>query len=588
MSLTHYSRNAYYRNPYGAVPCDTAVLLRCDYTDYNCVPVLYFRYEAFDCCKTFSFEPDKTILRDGIFTVEFNLDSTVFHDAGVYFYWFSAKNGERTNDFQITVYEKQLTVPDWFLNSIIYQVFPDRFYKAADKRAVPKPNSFLYSDWNDIPMYIKDNKQRIARWEFFGGNLKGIKEKLEYIKNLGADTVYINPIFEARSNHRYDTADYHKVDSLLGGDEAFCELVDEMKTENMHVILDGVFNHTGKCSKYFSDCKNENSPYKDWYCFKEDGTYDCWWGVDDLPSINKSCQSFAEFVADSEDSVVRYWSRRGIDGWRLDVADELSDVLLQKIRSAAEKEIDEPVIIGEVWENASNKMSYGQRKMYFTKPELHTHTNYVFRDSLVDFFKGKASGYDTAEVFENIKETYPKHNFYAQVNMTGSHDVERLMSLMLDITKNDRRLARDLIKCYSLIQFTSVGVPLVYYGDETCLEGGKDPDNRRTYPWGKEDIDMVKWFTELAAMRKSLTTLVTGDAEYFGDSDGNVFAMLRYSEDVSGGDAFYLTICDRFGRGREFLDTCIKNLSRNIEKIKEKSYIIVKEAGGYGLLVSFS
>ena len=159
---------------------------------------------------------------------------------------------------------------------------------------------------------------------------------------------------------------------------------------------------------------------------------------------------------------------------------------------------------------------------------------------------------------------------------------------MLDITKNDRRLARDLIKCYSLIQFTSVGVPLVYYGDETCLEGGKDPDNRRTYPWGKEDIDMVKWFTELAAMRKSLTTLVTGDAEYFGDSDGNVFAMLRYSEDVSGGDAFYLTICDRFGRGREFLDTCIKNLSRNIEKIKEKSYIIVKEAGGYGLLVSFS
>ena len=253
MSLTHYSRNAYYRNPYGAVPCDTAVLLRCDYTDYNCVPVLYFRYEAFDCCKTFSFEPDKTILRDGIFTVEFNLDSTVFHDAGVYFYWFSAKNGERTNDFQITVYEKQLTVPDWFLNSIIYQVFPDRFYKAADKRAVPKPNSFLYSDWNDIPMYIKDNKQRIARWEFFGGNLKGIKEKLEYIKNLGADTVYINPIFEARSNHRYDTADYHKVDSLLGGDEAFCELVDEMKTENMHVILDGVFNHTGKCSKYFSD-----------------------------------------------------------------------------------------------------------------------------------------------------------------------------------------------------------------------------------------------------------------------------------------------------------------------------------------------
>lgn len=587
MSLIHHSRQDYYKNPYGAVPCDTAVLLRCDYTDYNCFPVLYFRYEAFDFCRTFSFKPDKTIIHDGIFTAEYNLNSTFFNNAGLYFYWFSTEKGERTKEYQITVYEKQLTVPKWFLNSIIYQVFPDRFYKAEDNRALPKSNSFMYSDWNDIPMYIKDNQQRIARWEFFGGNLKGIEEKLEYIKELGADTVYINPIFEARSNHRYDTADYHKIDSLLGGDDAFDELITAMKLENMHVVLDGVFNHTGKCSKYFSDCKNENSLYKDWYSFKDDGTYDCWWGVDDLPSINKSCKSFAEFVADSENSVVRYWSRKGIDGWRLDVADELSDILLQKIRSAAEKEIKEPVIIGEVWENASNKKSYGQRKMYFTKPELHTHTNYVFRDSLMAFFNGSVSGYDTAEVFENIKETYPKHNFYAQVNMTGSHDVERLMSLMLNITKNDRRLARDLIKCYSLIQFTAVGVPLVYYGDETCLEGGKDPDNRRTYPWGNEDSEMIKWFADLAVMRKSLTTLVFGDAEYFGVSDGNVFAMLRYSNDESDSDALYLTICDRFGRGREFLDACIKNLSKNIEKIKEKSYIIEKEAGGYGLLVSF-
>jgi len=586
MPIIHNSRQIYYRNPYGAVPCETPVLLRCDYSKSDSAPVLNFRYEAYFSCRDFSFKATKLISKEDSFTAVYDLPATIFSDAGVYFYWFSDINGDRTKEYQITVYEKDLTVPKWFLNTIIYQIFPDRFNKAQDSRAKAKPNSFIYSDWNDLPVYIKDSENRIVRWEFFGGNLKGIQEKINYMKELGADTVYINPVFEARSNHRYDTADYHKIDSLLGGDEAFEELIAEMKKENIHVVLDGVFNHTGKCSKYFSSCKDENSPYADWFSFNEDGTYDCWWGVDDLPAINKNCKSFAEFAADSENSVVRYWSRKGIDGWRLDVADEISDVLLQKIRSAAEKEINEPVVIGEVWENASNKISYGQRKMYFTKPELHTHTNYVFRDSLLAFFSGTSNGYDLAEIFEDIKETYPRHNFLAQVNMTGSHDVERLMTMMLNITKYDRRLARDLVKCYSLIQFTAAGVPLVYYGDETCVEGGKDPDNRRTYPWGKEDSEMIAWFSELAKMRKNNATFIYGDAQYFAESDGNVFAMIRNPfADTKGG--IYVTVCDRFGRGKDFLEENLMRIAEKVEILREKSYIIEKEAAGYGLLASF-
>lgn len=585
MILTHNSRQKFYREPYGAVPCESPVLLRCDFSLNPSKPRLYLRLEAYNHSKSYCIYPNKVYFNGKEYSAEFILNEKTLQEPGLYFYKFSSDSGEVTKEYQITVYEKDLDVPNWFINTVIYQIFPDRFYKAEDDRAVPKSNSFIYSDWNDNPFYIKDKDNNIARWEFFGGNLKGIQEKLPYIQQIGVGTIYINPVFEARSNHRYDTADYYKIDSFLGGDKAFDELIANAKKSNVKIILDGVFNHTGKHSIYFDSCKDENSPYKEWYNFYDNGTYDCWWGVDDLPAINKHSESFAQFVAGNENSVVRYWSKRGISGWRLDVADELSDELLQKIRLAAEKEIDEPVIIGEVWENASNKMSYGQRKMYFTKPELHTHTNYVFRDTLLSFFNGKINGYDVSEVFEIIKETYPKHNFFAQVNMTGSHDVPRLFTLMLDITRQDRRLARDLVKCYSLIQFSSAGVPLVYYGDETCVEGGKDPDNRRTFPWGNEDNDMINWFADLATVRKNNAVLVSGDSQYFGESDGNVFALLRRFDDTT--NDMFLLVCDRFGRGRDFLQENIYYLTKRVDCLAEKSYSIIKEAGGYGILVKF-
>lgn len=583
MKITHRSQESFYRTPYGAVPCGTAVTLRCRYEDFPAHPLLHVRFEAEKDRETFRIRP-VSVTEDGkAFLAEFLLEGDFLKKYGLYFYQFSCGGDICAEEHQITVYEKDLTVPQWFLHTVIYQIFPDRFYKARDPDAVNKKNSFLYAYWDDLPLYVKNGDGTIGRWEFYGGNLKGVTEKLEYIGALGAETIYLNPIFEADSNHRYDTADYMKIDGLLGGEASFDALMRETNRRGMHVILDGVFNHTGKNSRYF---KSPDGRYRDWYTFREDGTYDCWWGVADLPAVNKKSESYLEFIAGNRDSVVRYWSRKGISGWRLDVADELPDSLIQKIRAAAEAEIPEPVLIGEVWEDASNKISYGERKTYFTGRELHTHTNYVFRDTILSFLNGSLSAAAVVGTFETIRENYPRHNFLAQVNMTGSHDVERLMTAMLRITKGDRRLARDLVRCYSLLQFTSPGVPLIYYGDETCLEGGTDPDNRRTYPWGNQDFDMIRWFAGLSCLRRECPELTEGDAAYYAAAENNVYAVLRVP--FAGEGNCYMTVCDRFGRGRDFLQRSAAEITEGIEKVREKSYIIKKEAGGYAMLVEFT
>ena len=582
MKITHCSKELFYRDPYGAVPCGTPVTLRCRYEEMPTQPELYVRYEA-ELQKCSFWVPPIELRKDGDGLIaEFYLEEDLFQNAGLYFYAFSWDGQRDGTEYQITVYERDLSVPEWFLNTVIYQIFPDRFYKAEDRDAVNKKNSFLYANWEDLPIYLKNEDGTIKRWEFYGGNLKGITEKLDYIKSLGADTIYLNPIFEAQSNHRYDTADFMKVDGLLGGDAAFDLLLRESGRKKIRVILDGVFNHTGRNSKYF----NPSDPqYQDWYTFREDGSCDCWWGVADLPAVNKDSQSYVDFIAGEKDSVVRFWSRKGIAGWRLDVADELPDSFIRKIRAAAEAEIPEPVMIGEVWEDASNKISYGERKTYFTARELHTHTNYVFRNTILSFLDGSLPASGAVRIFETIRENYPIHNFFAQVNMTGSHDVERLMTVMLRIVNGERRLARDLVKCFSLIQFSSPGVPLIYYGDETCLEGGKDPDNRRTYPWGKQDSEMIGWFADLSLLREENRELVKGDAAYYAAAEENVFVVLRIPSGVK--EKYYMILCDRFGRGREFLQSIVGEITEGIEKLRKRRYIIKKEAGGYAMLVEF-
>lgn len=576
MSILHCSKIAEYRKPFGAVPVGTNVWLRADLHIANPASCrLFVRYEAGTLQESYELEAPY-----GEVTL------TNLNRPGVYFYHFTCDGEEETCEHQLTVYECDLKVPEWFKHTTIYQIFPDRFYEGTGP-VVSKKNSFFYGSKEDVPMYIKDADGKILRWDFFGGNLWGVQEKLSYISKLGATTIYLNPIFEAVSNHRYDTANYKKVDGLLGGDEAFDCLMEDCNRRNIRMILDGVFSHTGEESIYFDHSgdytkalpeseqgawQSPASKYRNWYCFNEDGTYACWWGCEALPNVCEMEPSYLSYTVTGEDSVIRHWMSRGVSGWRLDVADELPDGFIGELRRVSEECNPESIVFGEVWEDASNKVSYGSRRLYYAKKELHSNTNYVFRNTILAFLEGSIPGCQAEAVFMDLCENYPRENFYAQVNMTGSHDVKRLYTCMKDITKGNDSYARDLVKVYALIQFTFPGVPLIYYGDETCMAGGEDPDNRRYYPWQKQDDDMIEWFSALAHLRSETPALLDGEWAPI-DIHDDIFTFERKLD-----SAQYITIVDRFGRGMEYLCT-------ELEKILKKSYTILKIAGGYGILV---
>jgi len=607
ISIIHDSHSLEFRKPYGAVPFGTASCICLEVYDDNLCADFIFKTakvvfygnildksenniktykEIFLKCEGFE-EVDTEYGRRKKyrFEAEFEADGP-----GVYFYYFELVQndgtkhiygdnddffggigrkyyyGEKVNGFQLTVYKAGLTVPEWFNHGIIYQIFPDRFYRANDPMSQFKPNTFVYGSWDDKPMYIKAPNGDIARWDFFGGNLMGVAQKMDYIEYLGANIIYLNPIFEASSNHRYDTCDYKHVDSLLGGDTAFELMTAVGKSRGFRFMLDGVFSHTGNDSIYFDAYgkygtgayHHEDSPYRNWYRFSKesDDEYECWWGCKALPNVEEMCPSYVDYIIEDPDSVISHWIKKGASGWRLDVADELPDEFIKKLRTAATHAAEEigaeqPVILGEVWEDATNKISYEKMRMYFTDGELHTVTNYLFRKYMFEFFSGEVNGATTGKRFKSLDENCPKHNFYALANMTGSHDVERLMTYMLRISGGHREKARSMISAYAAMMFTFPGVPVVYYGDETCLEGGTDPDNRRTYPWGKQDVEMIDWFASLAKMRKTYSALGSGfwrtlkcsrdkECDVCGGSD--LFAVERSFKD--GKDAFGKNVSD--------------------------------------------
>ena len=293
------------------------------------------------------------------------------------------------DSFQITVYEPREVKPEWYRNGVVYQIFPDRFNRGKDwERRVRDalegerkgPERDLVADWDTVPHYRKDNYGRISVWDFYGGTLEGIREKLDYLAALGITVIYLNPIFEAASNHRYDTADYLKIDPMLGDEESFKRLCADANALGIKIILDGVFNHTGCDSRYFNKYGNyptlgayqsDKSPYASWYKFSDEDrhNYQSWWGVDDLPDVEEEDPGYREFIC-GKNGVVRKWLRLGASGWRLDVADELPDDFIVAIKEAALAEKPDAVLIGEVWEDASNKRSYGVLRKYLQGKEL--------------------------------------------------------------------------------------------------------------------------------------------------------------------------------------------------------------------------
>ena len=522
-----------------------AVVLRVnrDGEEYRDIPLEYVEMnEGWDVYTT-RFSPDvsESVGETGLFFYEFlflrgwdTLFTSTQNNVD-----FELVNGSEQK-FRMLVYNKDFSTPEWFMGKVMYHVFVDRFCR-GEGYTEGREDAVMNEDWDGgIPQFPIKRGDRYSNNVFFGGNLWGVAEKLDYLKKLGVGVIYLSPIFKAYSNHKYDTGNYLEIDKMFGGEEAFDNLIAKAGERGIRIILDGVFNHTGDDSLYFDKYEkyggtgaysNPDSPYIDWYEFDTypEG-YKSWWGLDILPKLNQHnevCRDF--FVGDT--GVIRKYIDRGIGGWRLDVADELPNDFLDKLRESAKDANLDSVIIGEVWENAADKISYGKRRRYFGGLQLDSVMNYPVKGAVVDYMKyGDAA--ILADTLTEIYSLYPDCVCHSLMNVLGTHDTERILTVLgvvcdptlegdlaenselavRKMSKKQRRAAKDLLKMAATIQFTVFGVPSIYYGDEIGLEGYHDPFCRMPYPWGREDKELLRFYTKLGQIRK--TNDVFRDGEF--------------------------------------------------------------------------
>jgi len=548
-------------------------------------------------------------------------------------------NPEDIFAYDLVVYEAGFETPDWMKNAVIYQIFPDRFFDAIeanndDQTTARGSVDYEYvNDWymlpenpemvekfpNDYPVYALKGDGEWSN-EIYGGDLKGVTERIEYLKALGVNVIYFNPVFSSISNHRYDACDYMEIDPILGTLGDFEELVAVAEANGMHIILDGVFNHVSDDSVYFDryykflplaaekydgkigaypywayvyDLMNEKGytqskaeteakayfsqnygitdwSYTEWFhvnnekatysdkiglrAGKKVYTYEGWWGYDSMPVIKATNGSefqtgnWAEEMLshENQNSVNAYWINKGMDGWRLDVANEVSDETWRNFRDSVKALDSEAVIIGEIWVDATH---YLMGDMYDSV------MNYIFRDAVAGFARGYLIERDTKKfnwdddytaadalaTLEILRERYPEEAFYAMMNLVASHDTARILSYLDDVeddryqkdlannfplyeTTSDR--AKQLQYMVALIQFTYAGAPTIYYGDEIGMTGADDPDDRRAFEWGKGQQDLVEWYATLAAIRAQYPALRTGSVKAFAP-DRDVMGYIR-------------------------------------------------------------
>ena len=452
--------------------------------------------------------------------------------------------------WQITVFEPVYEEPDWIRGGVFYHVFVDRFARSGDP--VPMKGKILRDDWGGMPEWRPDEHGEILNNDFFGGNLEGVREKLPYFQELGVTCLYLSPIFEAYSSHKYDTSDYMKVDPMFGDNEGFSRLCAEAAERGIRIICDGVFSHTGSDSRYFDihdrygdgACHHPDSPYRDWYYF-ENGGWQSWWGISTLPRVNKNVLSYQKFMA-GENGVIRKWLRAGASGWRLDVVDELPREFLEKLTAAAKAEKADALMLGEVWEDASNKVAYEERKNYFEGDKLDSVMNYPLRRGIIDYVRnGDAQA--LAWPMAMIMEHYPSRVVHALMNILGTHDTERIItalagqklgpdasrevkaSIKMDPVQWASGIRR--LKVAVVLQMTLPGVPCIYYGDEAGMEGYNDPFNRRCFPWGSENKDLQDWYRKVIAIRSSHAVYIDGDYRLLVARDG-FFSFERFLPDA--------------------------------------------------------
>ena len=436
--------------------------------------------------------------------------------------------------------------------------------------------------------------------DFYGGNFKGITEKMDYIASLGVSIIYLNPISKSFSSHRYDTGDYKTPDPMLGTEADFTAMCDAAHQRGIKVVLDGVYSHTGSNSLYFNKDKtfpgqgafnSKESPYYPWFTFHNwPYHYNSWWNFDTLPTVNKMDPNFIDYIITGEDSVVAHWLKAGADGFRLDVVDELPDEFIFLLKKRIREIRPDALLIGEVWEDASNKSSYGVRRRYFVDGVLDSAMNYPFRKAIIDFIRGWDGGPGLKNTVMTLAENYPPQVFQCNMNLLGTHDTMRILTALVDtfdggreeqakrfLSRSQYLHAQERLIMAAFLQYTLPGSPSLYYADEAGMEGHKDPFNRRTYPWGHEDMDLLGHFKRLGQLRKTCEVLRLGDIQFFRADD----RQLGFSR--SWQDKTVLVYMNRghdpwqIAPGKVLLGHNIRTLCADCIILGEKGFCVVEE-----------
>jgi cyclomaltodextrinase len=401
-----------------------------------------------------------------------------------------------------------MPVPYWIQDAIFYQIFPDRFAN-GDQRNDPSN----VQPWGSSP----------TAWGFMGGDLRGVIQQFDYLLDLGVNALYLNPIFQSSSTHRYNTTDYYKIDPKLGDLPDFNALIELAHAHRMRVILDGVFNHCGRGFFAFNDIleNQENSPYRDWfhvlrfpvtaYGPGDAQDYRAWWGYKSLPKFNTTNPAVRRYLLE----VARYWIEAGADGWRLDVPNEIDDdSFWAEFRSVVKTANPDAYIVGEIWT---------PELRWVGENHFDGLINYPLRDVVLEFLNGSfLMATEYAQKVEDLVTRYPRENAYAMYLCLGSHDTERLLTALGGNL--------DKIKLALAIEFAHPGAPGVYYGDEVGLQGGKDPGCRGAFPWNQAlwNAELRAWVKTLIALRKRHTALRRGDYQrVYVDDRTRIYACAR-------------------------------------------------------------
>lgn len=509
--------------------------------------------------------------------------SHTFLKSGHYWYYFKAQTESETlylyknyfnygelssdkgDDFFVLVTEKEYSFDNLLAGKVIYQIMVDRFNRVGAVK-VREP-LVLRDDWGGGIQKNTSDPTKI-NLEVFGGNIKGIIAKLDYLKELGVGVIYLNPIGMANSNHKYDTADYMTIDSMFGTEKDFIMLVSQASARGIGIIIDGVYNHTGSDSIYFNKYgrfksvgayNSKDSKYYSWYDFTEyPEKYRSWWGIDTLPSIRHKSELFQNYIA-GEGGVLEKYMKLGVAGVRLDVVDEISDDFVAKIEKKVHSLKKNAVVMGEVWEDASTKISYGKRRKYFAENELNSVMNYPFKDSLFCMFKTKSANSFVATI-RMIQNNYPEPVAHSLMNFLGTHDTSRVHSELLSICDGNKEWAMCMLKIAFVILFTCMGVPSIFYGDEIAMQNN-DGSSRGCYDWESGDSEMFEFVKILSKLRQR---------EVFKYGDMN---FLSYAN----GKLIYERISNEHSKKRERIITLIN--------IKE-SPLVVELQGNYVSLLS--